>query len=231
MRPIPQTQLTDPTVPPPGPLILADDITFNPSETALLVSVRSNGAQPGLIYVYPIKDGQVSTESVVSSFPSIPFAFSLNFLDGSDEHLLVTNPHVNSPGAAFVSVSYPSLEITLTKTITIPGQVASCWAAYAPQFDTVFVLDAAQPNITVVSPETGDVRGVVQFDAVMGGGIDSRVDREWLYTLTDPNTDPKVMVWNVKEGGQLREVQSFDIEGSLGETIPAWFGLAIYPTY
>lgn len=233
LRPVPQTQLTDPTIPPPGPLVLIADITFNPSQTALFASVRSNGGEPGLLYAYPVQDGQVGRKEVVSSFPTLPFAFSLNFLDFIDEHLLVLNPHLNSPGAAFVSVSYPLLEITLTKTITIPGQMASCWAAYAPWLDSVFVLDALQTNVTVLNPETGDVKGQVNFDAIRGGGSDSRVDRKWLYTLTDFNIladgvtpDPVIEVFDVS-GGQVREVQRYDILEGVGP-IQFWMGMAIF---
>ena len=61
VRSIPQTQNADPTPPPVGPLVLVMDIVFNPSSTAVFITIRSNGAQPGLIYAGPVVDGQVST--------------------------------------------------------------------------------------------------------------------------------------------------------------------------
>jgi hypothetical protein len=93
---------------------------------------------------------------VASSLPDLALIISLNFL-GSDDRIIATNPHLNSPGAAYLDVSYPSLEITIEKIITIPDQMASYWVANAPQYDDVIVINALQPNITVIGPETGSV--------------------------------------------------------------------------
>ncbi|KAK3169581.1 hypothetical protein OEA41_008965 [Lepraria neglecta] len=228
LRPIAQIEFNATAPPLVGPLVIGADITFNPSSTALFATI-ANGTQAGTIYAYPIKNGHISTAPVISSFPTLSFTFSLNFLDNSDTHLLVTNPHLNSPGAAFVSISYPSLEITLAKTITIPGQIASCWAAYAPQFDTVYVMDGARPKITALNPETGDVKGQVSFPAAAAGGLDSRVDRDWFYTLTDDLNDPKVNVFEIVGGpALLKQVQSFDIFQQVGK-IPDLMGMAIWP--
>ena len=115
--------------------------------------------------------------------------------------------------------------------ITIPGQIASCWAAYAPQFDAVYVIDAARPNVTTINPETGDVRGQTSFSAnkvVEFGGSDSRVDRNWLYILSDDQTDPKVVVMKVGPGQVPTTIQEFDIFQQVGK-IPGRMGMAIYP--
>lgn len=234
MRFIPQTQNADPTPPPVGPLVLVMDIVFNPSSTAVSITVRSNGAQPGLIYPWPVVDGQVSTTQVVSSFPDLPLMFSLNFL-GSDERIIATNPHLNSPGAAYLDVSYPSLQITVERIVTIPDQMASCWVVLAPQYDDVIVIDALQPNITVVSPETGAVKQVFHFDAPPLGAADSKLDRRWLYLLTDSPTDPQVLVFDVsplQDGASPPQVQSYDIFSALGLFAPGAeaMGLAIHPS-
>ena len=63
---------------------------------------------------------------VVSSLPDLALIISLNFL-GSDDRIIATNPRLNSLDAAYLDVSYPSLEITIEKIITIPNQMASCW--------------------------------------------------------------------------------------------------------
>ncbi|KAL9137106.1 MAG: hypothetical protein Q9175_001675 [Cornicularia normoerica] len=251
LRLIPQTQLLDTSPSLPGPLFIAQDITFNPSSTALFISVRSNGKNPGLIYAFPVVENTnqtyphphrqaekvVSTTSVLSSFPNQPIMFSLNFLDNNDHHLLVTSPHLNNPGAAFLTVSYPSLAITLAKTITIPDQAAVCWAAYAPRFDAVFIIDSGLPNITVVNPETGDVEGVVRLGPPntnyngtdMAGGLDSIVAGNYLYELTlSDQIDPQVDVFKIGGPGFLTLVQSFHIFEAIGR-IPAWMGMAVWP--
>lgn len=234
MRFIPQTQNADLTPPPVGPLILIMDIVFNPSSTAVFITVRSNGAQPGLIYAWPVVGRQVSTTAVVSSFPDLPLIFSLNFL-GSDERIIATNPHLNSPGAAYLDVSYPALQITLERIVTIPDQMAACWVVLAPRYDDIIVIDALQPNITVVSPETGAVKQVFHFDAPPPGAADSKLDRTWLYSLTDSPTDPQVLIFDVSPlqvGGSPLQVQSYDIFSALGQFARGAeaMGLVIYPS-
>lgn len=233
LRFIPQTELNDPSAPPPGPLVLSADISFNPTSTALFATVRSNGALPGLLYAYPVSpSGEISFTPIVTPLPSLPLLFSLNFLDNNPSHLFVTNPHQSSPGAAFLNIEYPSLQASVEKIITIPGQIASCWAAYAPQFDAVYIIDAGRPNVTTISPETGKVKGQTSFsknNADVVGGSDARVDRNWLYILTDDQTDPKVIVMKVGPGQVPTTVQEFDIFQQVG-TIPGWMGMAIYPT-
>ena len=234
LRLIPQTENEDPTPPPAGPLAIGADIVFNPSSTAVFVTIRSNGANPGLLYAYPVIDNRVSTDHVVSSLPTLALIFSLNFLDNSDSHLLATSPHHDFPGAALLQVSYPSLQATLVKTITIPGgQLASCWVAYAPQYDSAYIIDAAKSDITVISPETGDIKGQLNFTApefapgIPSGGQDSRVKGDYLYLLGDSAT---VQVYVFKIGGPqlLSEVQVFDNFAGLGP-IPNWHGMAIWP--
>ncbi len=110
--------------------------------------------------------------------------------------------------------------------------MASCWAAYAPQFDAVYIIDAARPNVTTISPETGEVRGQTSFSenkVVQAGGSDSRVDRNWLYILSDDLMDPKVVVMRVGPGQVPSTIQEFDIFQQVG-MIPGWMGMAIYPT-
>ncbi|KAL8945953.1 MAG: hypothetical protein Q9222_007582 [Ikaeria aurantiellina] len=234
IRTIPQTQNEDPTQPPAGPLVITADIVFNPSSTALLVTVRSNGKNPGLLYAFPVDKhtGAISQSSVVTPLPDFVFLFSMNFLS-SDTRMLITNPHLGSPGAGVLKINYPSLKASVEKIITIPDQEASCWVAYSAQYSPVlYVIDAAQPNITVVDPRNDEVTG--QFDIPSGtpgnGGADTKIDRKWLYVITDRPAAPKVEVYAVgRQGTSLRSVQSFDIFSNVGQ-IPGWMGLAIWPS-
>ena len=104
--------------------------------------------------------------------------------------------------------------------------------AYAPQLDAVYIIDAARPNVTTISPETGEMMGQTSFPAnnvVESGGADARVDRNWLYILSDDQMDPKVIVMEVGPEQVPTTVQEFDIFQQVG-TIPGWMGMAIYPT-
>ena len=215
-------------------MVIGADIVFNPSSTAVFATIRSNGANPGLLYAYPVTNNQVSTDHVLSSLPALPSLFSLNFLDHSDSHLLVTSPHFNLPGAAFLQVSYPSLQTTLAKNITIPGQQnASCWVAYAPQYDSAYIFDALKSDITVINPETGDIKGQVHFTVppaapgASSGAQDSQVKGDYVYVLGDSAT-PKVYVFKIGGPQLLEEVQVFDNFAGL-KPIPNWNGMAIWP--
>lgn len=197
LRLLPQTQLADPSPPPPGPLVLTADITFNPSSTALLVSFRSNGALPGSIYVFPVQNGEVGHTPVRSQLADIEGTFSLNFLAKGnskklgDERLIVTNAFVNHTGAALLEVAYPSLQVTQTTPIPLPGQQGTCWVAYDPRLSkSAYVMDAGQTQINVVDPATGELEKRISFTNggqppfLGSGSFDTRIDREWLYVLT-----------------------------------------------
>ena len=230
LRSVPQIIVdpSNPAKPAPGPLTIAADIAFNPTSTALFFTTGAVNAKAGHIYAYPVIKRLVSMEPVVSSFSNLPFIFSLNFLGHSDERLVSTNPVANAPGAAFLEV-HDDLSITYAQTITLPDQQAACWVADVPQLDSVYIIDALQPNFTYISQETGEVKGVVQYDAKpMTGGIDTAVLRDYLYFLTDNLKDPKINVFQLGDGGEPKFVQSFDIFKEVG-VIPFWMGLGVWP--
>ena len=202
-----------------GPLVFSADMSFDITSTALFATLRSNGALP-------------SITPNVTSLPSLPLLFSLYFLENNPSHLFVTNPHQSSPVAAFWNIGYPSFKASVEEIITIPGQIASCWVAYAPQFDAVYIIDAARPNVTTISLETGESMGQTSFsenNIVESGGADARVDRNWLYVLTDDQTDPKVIVMEVGPQQVPTTVQEFDIFQQVG-TSHGWMSTAIYTT-
>lgn len=115
-------------MPPPGPLVITQDIAFNPSSSGLFVSVRSYGDVPKYVIAYPVQDGKVSTEGITSPTPGFVANFNLNFI-GSDSILLITNAVPGTAGAAYLEVA-PSLDITLEKPIVIPGAFVVCRAVY-----------------------------------------------------------------------------------------------------
>lgn len=229
LRSIPQP--TDLGVLAPGPLVITQDIVFNPSSTGLFVSVRSNGLAPGYVLAYPIVDGQVSTEGIKSLTPHLPDTFSLNFL-GSDSRLLTTSP-IPTPGDIEVAILdvAPSLSVTAQQALPIPGLLAACWAVYSPHAYSAYIIDALQPNITVIDSLTGNVRGTFRFSAPpMTGGLDSAIDNGHLYVLTLASS-PKIEVFKLHEHDDdnlADHIQSFDIFSNVG-ILPFWMGMAIYP--
>ncbi|KAI4244237.1 MAG: hypothetical protein LQ352_006883 [Teloschistes flavicans] len=232
---IPQTQKSDPSLPPAAaPLVLTGDIVFNPSSTALFVSFGTAGKLPGLLYAFAVDrfTGAVSNQPVVTSVPSLTFLFSMNFL-ASDQRMIVTSPVANTSGAAVLDIRYPSLKATVEKAVVIPDQMAACWVTYIPQYSRyAYVIDAAQGEIAAVDPRTDMVKDVYTYpvNTTGSGGVDTRIDREWLYLLTDDPKAPKLNVFAVQQGGPgLKLIQSFDIFSNVG-VIPFWMGLAIWPS-
>ena len=177
---------------------------FNPTSIALFATIRSNGALPGLLYAYSIfPSGQISVDPIVTPLPSVPLIFALNFLDNNPSNLFVLNLHQSSPGAAFLNIDYTRLKASVENIITISEQTTSCWAAYAPHFDAVYIIDAARPNVTTISTETGEVSGQTSFSenkVVKNDGSNARVDRKRRYILSDDQVDPKVIVMIVGPG-------------------------------
>ncbi|KAL8901736.1 MAG: hypothetical protein Q9207_005062, partial [Kuettlingeria erythrocarpa] len=170
-----------------------------------------------LLYAYPITGaGKISPLYTVTPIPALTFLFSLNFLN-SDKRLMVTNPRAGSPGAAVLQIAYPSLKASVEELVTIPRQRASCWVAYAPRYsEYAYVMDAAMSNVTIVDPRVGRVEEVakVYFETPTAGAgpIDTKIDRRWLYALTDDPVDSRVNVWELEsEGRGLRLVQGFEI--------------------
>lgn len=237
MRPIKRSGVPPPAAGKP-PVILTGDIVFNPSSTALFTSVGNPAGGAGTLLAYPISYGRVSQTPVSSALKDLNLVFSLNFLD-SDWRLFATNPHNNSPGAAILNVS-PSLVAHEAEIITIPGQAASCWVADSRRLDTLFVMDAAKPNITTVDPWTGKVTSQFSFTTPAFGAIDSVASEEYVYTLTAPYNanltgliaSPQVLVYDaspIERRQSPRLLQSFDIFKAVGQ-IPGLQGLAIYPS-
>ncbi len=208
--------------PPSGPPDTVSQITFNPSSTAVFVVVKGNPGPPavaGSIYAFAVDSyGHVSDSPVISSPPKIVLELSINFL-GTDASALITDATF---GASIVTIT-PELKISESHHIVIPFQGADCWAAYAPRYDAVYVIDTVNPNITVLEPATGNLKGTIQYEIDAKGGLDTTFDRQWLYVLTG---DSSVVVINL-EGTGGTEVQHFSLtsEGQPGH----WQGMAVYP--
>ncbi|KAG0648291.1 hypothetical protein D0Z07_5393 [Hyphodiscus hymeniophilus] len=211
------------TTPPSGPPGTASDLVFNPSQTALIATIKGNGVDPGFIYAYPVeKDGSISTRPVLSRPAELNVNFAVSFID--DAHAIIVDP---SFGSALVDVS-SDLKFTVQYKLVVAGQKAICWSVYAPRFGVVFAIDAGTGIITIVDPQTGGNKGAISLDAPNGGAFDSKIDRSYLYVLRGTSAVSVLNTNSVNQGKTPQEVQTFD----LSKYVPriGLQGMAIYPS-
>jgi len=211
------------TTPPVGPPGTASDIVFNPSGTALFVTIKGAPPTPGSIYVYPVIQGAVSTTPVVSKPATLLVDFSLNFL-GSDDSAVVVDP---TYGASLIDIS-PSYAVTVSKQIVVAGEAAICWSAFSDRFNSIALLDAGKPTVTLVSPASGDITGVVALDAANKGAFDSKNDRTFLYILRGGPAVTVLGDMGLSHGKLPTVLQTLDLS-ALGSR-QGFQGMAIYPS-
>ncbi|KAL8750551.1 MAG: hypothetical protein Q9184_006388 [Pyrenodesmia sp. 2 TL-2023] len=184
----------------------------------------------------PLPPGPLVLIADIVSNPSSSALFASVRSNGRDPSLLYAYP-ITAAGAISPArtIAYPSLNATVAEIVTIPRQQASCWVAYAPRYaGYAYVMDAAASDVTVVDARGGKVEeevGVVHFETPTAGtgALDTKVDREWLYALTDDPVDSRVNVWALESAGRgLRLVQGFEIFREVA-MLPYRMGLAVWP--
>ena len=144
--------------------------------------------------------------------------------EGSDSELLVTDA---AYGASILHVS-PSFELTETAHIVIPGQIAICWGTYSSRFNSAYIFDAANTNITVLDPVTGAVKDKIIMDPTAMGAFDIAIDRTWLYVLGGDASIEVISLLGENHGVTPTQVQKFDL--SYFGSRKGWQGFAIYPS-
>ncbi|KAF4633961.1 hypothetical protein G7Y89_g4152 [Cudoniella acicularis] len=224
-RPIdPSRQQYDPSRRSPNTI---SDIVFNPSQSALFVTIKGTPSTntPGTIYIYPVENGTISTTPIISR-PELFLNFSLTFLD-SDSRTFITGPAF---GAAFLSIS-PSYEATVTKKLTFAGQGtigAIYWSVFSPRFKTIFLLDAMLSPITTVDAHTGTATGTTPQRLDQNGSFDSAASLEgqYLYVLKHSARVNVLDLDPLGVGESPVEVQSLDL--SMFGARVGWQGMALY---
>ena len=216
------------TTPPTGPFSTASDIMFNPSSSALTVSVKGSPiltpVAPGYIFSWPVVQGDVSDTAVVTSISTIVLDFSLTYTY-SDFDLLITDPAL---GADFLGVS-SDLNLTVENPVNITYQKAACWSYFDPAGNVVIITDAAQTNVTVLNPIDGSIMTTIDYDPAAIGGLDNTIVGSSLYILTQAATVVNIDISGLAQGKTARQVQSFvPLPSSRNGTRPVLQGLASY---
>lgn len=211
------------TTPPLGPTGTTSDLFFNPSCTALFATVKSNPPAAGTFYIWKVENGKVSATAKTQQISDMLVIFGSVF-EGSDSELLVTDA---AYGASILHVA-PDFTLTETAHTVIPGQVAICWAVYSSRFNSAYILDVGNTNITVLDPVTGAVKDKIIMDPSVGGAFDSAIDRSWLYVLGGDASVEVISLLGENHGVTPTQVQKLDLT-AIGSR-KGWLGLAIYPS-
>ncbi|KAF5637040.1 3-carboxymuconate cyclase [Fusarium sp. NRRL 25303] len=203
------------TSPPTGPPNTVSNILFNPSETALFVTIKGNGMENGFVYAYKVENGRVSEEAVKSQPNNLPVAFGMSFV--SDALAVVSTP---AYGAAFVSIANDLTVLTKTNT-TVPNQMATCWTATSAGSSSVYLLDAAVPDVIALNTKTMAIRRTLPGYAAGKGNFDAIDSGSKLYVL---QAAPAIAIFDLKHNSYGPKV--IDLSG-LGNRAP-WTGMAVY---
>jgi hypothetical protein len=211
------------TTPPFGPTGTASDLFFNPSCTALFATVKSNPPAAGTFYIWTVEDGKVSAMAKTQQISDMLVIFGSAF-EGSDSELLVTDA---SYGASILHVT-PSFDLIETAHTIIPGQAAICWGTYSSRFNSAYIFDAGNTNITVLDPVTGAVKDKIIMDPSVGGALDNAIDRSWLYVMGVDASIEVISLLGENHGVTPTQVQKLDLS-AIGSR-KGWQGFAIYPS-
>ncbi|KAF4450372.1 hypothetical protein F53441_6496 [Fusarium austroafricanum] len=212
LKPLPVTGQTSPITGPPNTV---SNILFNPSETALFVTIKGNGMDSGFVYAYKIENGHVDEEAIMSQPQNLPVAFGMSFV--SDDSAVISTP---AYGAAFVSIAQ-DLTVSTTTNITIAKQMATCWTAASADRNSVYLLDAGVPDITSLNAETKTIGRTLQGYAAGKGNFDAIVGGSKLYVL---QAAPAIAVFDLEDNSYGPKVT--DLSG-LGNRA-TWIGMAVY---
>ncbi|KAJ4123539.1 hypothetical protein NW765_006563 [Fusarium oxysporum] len=177
LRPLPVFHQTSP---PTGPPNTVSNILFNPSETALFVTIKGNGMESGFVYAYKVENGYVT----------------------------------------FVSIADDLTVLTKTN-ITVPKQMATCWTATSAGSSSVYLLDAAVPDVTALNTETMAIGRTLPGYAAGKGNFDAIISGSKLYAL---QAAPAIAVFDLRHNSYGPKV--IDLSG-LGNRA-SWTGMAVY---
>ncbi|KAM0239527.1 hypothetical protein ACHAP5_008250 [Fusarium lateritium] len=212
LKPLPVQGQTNPITGPPNTV---SNVLFNPSETALFVTLKGDGMNDGYVYAYKVSDGIVSDEAVASRPMNLPVAFGMSFY--SDDSAVIVTP---AYGAAFVSID-ENLNVVTEYNITIPGQMATCWSVASEDSGSVYLLDAGVPSITSLNTENMAIENTLPGYEMGMGNFDGTIAGSKLYVL---QAAPAIAVFDLEDPSCDPEVTYLS---GLGERA-SWIGMAVY---
>ncbi|KAK1808853.1 hypothetical protein LTR12_016799 [Friedmanniomyces endolithicus] len=204
----------DETTPPTGPPGSSSEILFNPTSSAVIVSIKGSGP-PGYIVAFPVEHNQVSTAGVFNQVSDIKLDFAAIFINRTS--LFLVDP---SFGASILEINS---DYTVTEKVhtVIRNQSAVCWANYDVATNTAYAIDAGQPVVYTLDASTGVLMGNFTADSTIGGLFDSAIGGRYMYSLALVNG---VVVFDIRE---KKQIQFLNLTG-FGER-QGYTGMALWP--
>ncbi|TAQ83142.1 hypothetical protein B7494_g8532 [Chlorociboria aeruginascens] len=195
----------------------ASDIFFNPSSTALFAIVKGNANVnlPSSFFVWPILEGKVSTDPVISQVPDVFLAFGATF--------------INETFFAIADVAFGTSVLEVGEDwsieerahVVVTDEKAICWATYVKSLNSVFLTDGGESNIAVLNAISGELDPTIAFNASYNGGFDNVEFKGKLYVLTGVGS---IVVLDL--GNEGKEIQNVDLSGGGDKT--GFEGLALW---
>ncbi|KAJ5806741.1 hypothetical protein N7474_010333 [Penicillium riverlandense] len=200
------------TTPPTGPTNTIAQVFFTENDTRLITTVKGDPTtnKTGFISVLPFKDSYSSTfesHDVRTSPPGTAVLFGgVSIPDTSD--LFITDA---SFGATLLSLHPTTDRVSLLHKTVIPGQKATCWAAYSKARESVFVTDGAADRLVEISEHDSKIMSTLDLKNGDPGLLDLKVSGRFVYALSPGNgTMPAAIT--VVDSFQGQQIQYFQLE-------------------
>ncbi|KAI0015345.1 hypothetical protein F4780DRAFT_787072 [Xylariomycetidae sp. FL0641] len=231
------------TTPPAGPANTLSQVFFSADEATLYTMVKGDPAAganaTGFVSALPIIDSTTTTTcrgKVTSSTAarrdarSSPAGTAVLFgsanLPGGD--VFATDASFGAAVLAVVDAGPGGGGGAVTTTTTrartpIPGQAATCWAAFAPATGSVFVTDVAVPRVVEMGAADARILGLTDLSAANpdAGYVDLRAAGAYLYVLAPGNrtAGAAVVVLDISGGqGSAKQIQRLELGDMAGKS-------------
>lgn len=199
------------STPPVGPANTVSQVLFSADESVLYATVKGDGTgnNTGHLSIFPILYGDspetppnLSREDIRSSPNGTGLLFGSAIIPSSDI-ILVTDPGF---GAAVLSVNRSTHEAGLVAKTIIPGQTATCWAAYSVKTNSIFVTDVAVNRLVELDAVDARILRTTSLPNHDPGLVDLVVVDRLVYALSPGNgtTDAAITVFDIEKNQQVQ---------------------------
>ncbi|KAF3314493.1 hypothetical protein TWF173_004576 [Orbilia oligospora] len=197
------------STPPVGPTGTVSDIFFTPDSESLVVIVKGNPPTgvAGFVAVYSVQNGKISMTPVKSNPIGSVALFGSSMI--SNTEIIATDAGF---GAMKLKLNPKTHVVEAEVKTTIDGQAATCWTAYSPKTESVYVTDIKMNRIEEINACTGKVVSALDFTNGNVGNIDDIVGGDFLYTLSPSDGKVDIAVVSLACGqGKMKELGTFSI--------------------